>query len=200
MAPRYSVIIGLVANQTESFTATIGYDFDQMLNETVVPSRLNTNYHVLHTVQATKSQRADPPTNSSLPDKTMEDEPKVATFSVDRLHHSQLREPQLQIRLQLLATPICDYCKGFLWGSSKNRYGFNFGDAQSIISELQFRYHWEIRSCCTIAKSRPNGESYSEYPKHWANLFRHYSGTCTWPDPALPDKSVVRTGQIGNRI
>ena len=105
-----------MANQTESFTATIGYDFDQMLNETVVPSRLNTNYHVLHTVQATKSQRADPPTNSSLPDKTMEDEPKVATFSVDRLHHSQLREPQLQIRLQLLATPICDYCKGFLHG------------------------------------------------------------------------------------
>ena len=43
-APRYSVIIGLVANQTDSFTATISNRCS--IRQIVASSRRNTHYHV----------------------------------------------------------------------------------------------------------------------------------------------------------
>ena len=79
-------------------------DFDQMLNQTDRrPIQTRHQLSCVHTGRLKPGSR--PPTNSSLPDKTMEDEPEEVTFNVDRLHSVTLNSESHQIHLQL-STPI----------------------------------------------------------------------------------------------
>ena len=81
----------------------------------------------------------------------MEDEPEEVTFNVDRVRHSQLKEPSDPFAVNY--PPQSDFCIGFLCFSVDGRYGFNFGDTQLIIFALRFRNHHGIHGCRTNAKN-----------------------------------------------